>query len=66
MIGTWILAIMRVDAFAVDEIRKKERERGWWVGKRNKLAGARDLGCAEAMPGRSADLAGPNGLVLTW
>ena len=34
--------------------------------KRNKLAGAHHPGCAEAMPCRSTDLAGPNGLVLTW
>ena len=32
----------------------------------NKLAGAVDLWHAEAMPGRSADLAGPNCVILTW
>ena len=37
---------------------------GW--GKRNKLAGAVDLWHAEAMQGRLANLAGPNGVILTW
>ena len=40
--------------------------KGWWVGKRNKWAGTVDLWLAEAMPGRPADLAGPDGVILTW
>ena len=39
--------------------------KGWWVGKRNKWAGPVDLRLAEAVPGRPADLAGPNGVILT-
>ena len=42
-----------------------ESKRGGGWEKRNKWAGTVDLWLAEAMPGRPADLAGPNGVILT-
>ena len=63
LLGTGLLGV-GLNVFPVDVLGE---EKGIVGGeKRNKLAGAVDLWHAEAMPGRSADLAGPNGVILTW